>query len=379
LMFRNLVESERKLEEAQQLAHVGYWDRDVVADRITWSAETYRIFGLPPQERSISLAELLERVHPDDRPLMAQAVASAFRGVSQYDLEYRLIRPNGDVRIVHSQGSVMSDESGRPYRMFGTIQDITERKQAEQLLEDLAGRLINAQEAERSRIGRELHDHVSQVLAVLAIKIDQLRTDSAIAPSTACALDDLRQVASEIAGDVHKLSYRLHSATLEYQGLVPALNKLIDECSARQGIPIEFVQTSMPAALPSDVALCLFRVTEESLTNIAKHSGAQSARIRLNGASDGIHLFVEDDGDGFDAKSLTSRAGLGFVSMRERLRTLHGAVRVDSAPSHGTRVDIWIPARSLVASAPEEPIQVRWDEAPPAAANASPPTPRPRP
>jgi PAS domain S-box-containing protein len=134
LMFRNLGESERKLEEASRLAHVGYWERDPDTDLITWSDETYRIFGLRPQERILNLAQLPELVHPEDKQIVVQAVAEALRGGPRYDVEYRVVRPNGEVRLVHSQGDVIRDESGRPRRMFGTVQDITERKRAEQRL-----------------------------------------------------------------------------------------------------------------------------------------------------------------------------------------------------------------------------------------------------
>ena len=134
LMFRNLGESERKLEEAQRLAHVGYWERDPDTDLITWSNETYRIFGLQPQERILYSAQLPELVHPEDKQLVVEAVAEALRGGRRYDVEYRVVRPTGEVRLVHSQGDVIRDESGRPRRMFGTVQDITERKQAEQRL-----------------------------------------------------------------------------------------------------------------------------------------------------------------------------------------------------------------------------------------------------
>ena len=134
LMFRNQGESERKLEEAQSLAHVGHWERDTETDLITWSDETYRIFGLRPQERIFNLAQLPELVHPEDKQIVTKAVAEALRGGPRYDVEYRVVRPNGEVRLVHSQGDVMWNESGRPRRMFGTVQDITERKQAEQRL-----------------------------------------------------------------------------------------------------------------------------------------------------------------------------------------------------------------------------------------------------
>ena len=148
LILRNLGESELKLEEAQRLTHVGYWERDLDMDVITWSDETYRIFGLQPQKRVLDLAGLPELVHPEDRQIVVDAVAEALRGGRRYDVEYRVVRPSGEVRIVHSQGDIVTDEvsrsiqdvnpvegfrnSGRLRRMFGTVQDITERKRAEQ-------------------------------------------------------------------------------------------------------------------------------------------------------------------------------------------------------------------------------------------------------
>jgi len=134
LMFWNLGESERKLEEAQRLAHVGYWERDPDTDLITWSDETYRVFGLRPNEVPLNVALLSELVHAADKQIWAGAVAEALRSGQRFDVEYRVVRPNGEVRLVHSQGDVVTDDSGRPRRMFGTVQDITERKRAEHRL-----------------------------------------------------------------------------------------------------------------------------------------------------------------------------------------------------------------------------------------------------
>jgi signal transduction histidine kinase len=219
-----------------------------------------------------------------------------------------------------------------------------ERKRAEQALEVLAGRLIHAQEEERKRVGRELHDHISQTLGVLTIKIDQLRTHEQLIPEIGDALDDLRRDTTVITDDVHRLSHRLHSSTLDYLGLVPALQKLASEFSARHGISIAFSHASLPPSLPPEVALCLFRVAEESLTNVARHSRAPSASIRVTSTPHGLELKIEDAGIGFDLTTLASRGGLGFVSMQERLRVLHGTVRVDSAPSRGTRIIAWVPS-----------------------------------
>jgi PAS domain S-box-containing protein len=126
--------SEARLEEAQRIAHVGYWERDLVGDIIRWSDETYRIFGLPPQKDVLNLSQLKKLLHPEDRQIIIQRVDDALKGIRPYDVEYRIIRPSGEMRFVHSKGDVVKDESGRPRQMFGTIQDITERKQAAESL-----------------------------------------------------------------------------------------------------------------------------------------------------------------------------------------------------------------------------------------------------
>jgi len=259
--------------------------------------------------------------------------------------------PDGSVKYVHVVAHAVSDKSDS-IEFVGAVMNVTERRRAEEALEDLAGRLIRAQEEERRRVGRELHDHISQTLGVLTIMIDQLRADQAITPGAADALEELRQKTSDITDDVHRLSHRLHSSTLDYLGLVPALQKLVSEFSERHGIAMTLTHASVPSSLPSEVALCFFRVAEESLTNVAKHSKATSARVHIAGAEDGLRLTVEDAGEGFDVAGSESKAGLGFVSMQERLRVLHGTIRVDSAPSRGTRIDVWVPhgvARSVTA------------------------------
>lgn len=233
-------------------------------------------------------------------------------------------------------------------------EEIVERKQAELALEELAGRLIHAQEQERSRIGRELHDHISQLLGVLMIKIDQLRAHPATPSVMAGALNDVRHCANDITDDVHRLSHRLHSSALDYLGLVPALQKLVAEFSDHHEIPVELAHSSLPTPVPADVALCLFRVTEESLNNVARHSHAKAAHVDVRGVPDGIHLTVRDDGKGFDMTQLQSRAGLGFVSMQERLRVLRGTVRIDSAPSRGTTVNVWVPSEQISGEAAGE-------------------------
>src|ERR1700723_146746 len=129
-----LADSKARLEEAQRITHVGYWERDLVTSRITWSDETYRIFGLQPQEHPMDLDALRQRVHPEDWGVVSRALNEALSGGPRYNLEYRVLRPTGELRIVHSEGDVKRDASGRPSQMFGIVQDVTDRRRSEEAL-----------------------------------------------------------------------------------------------------------------------------------------------------------------------------------------------------------------------------------------------------
>jgi signal transduction histidine kinase len=254
-------------------------------------------------------------------------------------------RAQDELRRAHAETEMkVIERTADLKRANEQLQDeIAERKRAQLEIERLAGRLINAQEEERSRIGRELHDHISQRLGLVTIKIDQLSVDPASPAGVSKSLADIRKQTSEITTDVHRLSHRLHSSMLDYLGLVPALQRLVGEFSDRHGLAIDFEHTPLPAPLSSEVALCLFRIAEEALNNMVKHSHAELARVALAQRDQGVQLTVEDSGDGFDPKILEGKAGLGFVSMRERLRLVRGTIRVQSAPKQGTRIEAWVP------------------------------------
>ncbi len=222
--------------------------------------------------------------------------------------------------------------------------EIAERKWIEGALHDLSARLISAQEEERSRIARELHDDFNQRLALLAVDIERLidRTSASRDDFDVC-LKTLLQRTRELSSDIHRLSHQLHPSILEPLGLVAAIRSYCKELSGQHGIHIEMAIHGVSRALPKNVALCLYRIVQEALRNVIKHSGAESARVELSGTADELALQVSDAGTGFDPESARTRQGLGLLSMRERLRLVSGTISFERNEPTGTRIDVRIP------------------------------------
>ncbi|HZS50173.1 MAG TPA: response regulator [Bryobacterales bacterium] len=224
--------------------------------------------------------------------------------------------------------------------------DITDLRHAEELrhrderLGALTAALITAQEEERRRLSRELHDSLNQKLCMLAVGVEQLEQEL---PDSAAAirkeLQSLRRRAEEISDDVRRTAYQLHPSILEHLGLGVALRSYCEEVQKRTGIKIRFRQRGLPDSIPQDVALCFYRVAQEAIQNAAKHSGAQMIVISLRSAGGSLRLTVADSGKGFDPGD-KSRQGLGLISMAERVRLVNGALVVKTGPGEGARIDL---------------------------------------
>jgi signal transduction histidine kinase len=228
--------------------------------------------------------------------------------------------------------------------MIGSCMDITDRRMAEEILTDLGGRLITAQEEERSRIASELHDDLSQRMAVLSIDIEQLaQLASNSVPEIGAGLRRVLSGIQEASSDMHRLSYELHPSKLDRLGLPAAALGLCKEISRLQSVQIECTFHDMPDVLPRDVSLCLYRVIQESLQNIIKHSGAYNATVELYGSPHEIRLRVGDEGVGFNPESAVNKRGLGLISMRERLRLVGGTISIESRPLRGTQINVSVP------------------------------------
>jgi PAS domain S-box-containing protein len=253
----------------------------------------------------------------------------------------------------------LRDTSGRIYAIGGIVTDITDRKQAEEelqlsqeelrrhqkQLQDLTLKLLAAQETERQRIARELHDDFSQRLAALVLDVASLEQHTAVLPeSNSKPLESIREQLEQLADDVHNMAYQLHPSVLVHAGLQPAINDHIHNVAAKAGLRVLFKAKDVPSSLPIEQSTCLFRIVQESLQNILKHANAHEAMIRLSGSSKGIGVSVTDNGKGFDIDDKNGRqGGLGLISMHERMRLLGGLLRVHSRPAGGTKVCAWIP------------------------------------
>ncbi len=208
----------------------------------------------------------------------------------------------------------------------------------------LSGMLITAQEKERSRLASEIHDDFSQRLALLALELENAEEAIATSPDEAARqVHNILNYASELGADLHTLSHRLHSSTLERLGLVPGVTALCREFAVQQDIEIDFVTNDVPRSVHSDVALCLFRIVQEALRNLKKHSGATEAQVRLCGIGDKLFVSVSDEGIGFDVRDLKEKEGLGIRSMEERVYLVGGRFEIHSKPGKGTRIEASVP------------------------------------
>jgi signal transduction histidine kinase len=239
----------------------------------------------------------------------------------------------------------LTDSAGNLVGAAEIVRDITEQERAEQALSSVSRRLIQAQEQERSRIARELHDDIGQRLTLLATELTEL---SAGAPGSIHGSQTarLQQQASEIAADIQTLSHELHSSRLELLGVATAMRSFCDEFADQQHIDVDFAAHDVLDELPPEVSLCLFRVLQEALRNSAKHSGVRHFEVQLWGAGDEINLVVGDPGDGFDLEAARAGRGLGLVSMAERMKLVDGDLSIETHRQRGTRIHARAPWRS---------------------------------
>lgn len=283
-------------------------------------------------------------VHPEDVQRCLRTYSASFDARASFEMEYRLRRFDGEFRWIVDYGTPRFESDGTFCGYIGSAVDITERKTSEESLHTLSGRLIHAQEQERARIARELHDDFSQRLALLGIGLGQLWKELPESQvEQRIGVLEILKGTKEMSSDLHSLSHQLHSSKLELVGLVSALNGLCKEISEKYKIEIHFTKSGSLPKITKDVELCLFRVTQEALGNVVKHSQSKSAQVELGTNSMGVSLRIKDAGRGFEPDLSNPAAGIGLVGMRERLRLVGGRLSVKSVLLCGTEIIAEVP------------------------------------
>lgn len=343
-----LDETERKLAEdvrSRYAAIVESSDDAIIgADRkgtIThWNKGAERLYGYSANE---AIGKDIAFLQPGEQSDSRQIVAKVLDGKQLREYETVRQRKDGTRVIVALTISPILDAEGEITGKSAIARDITERKKAEEVLSGMSRRLIEAQEQERTRIARELHDDINQRLALLAVELEQVR-ENPFEPDG--RLLELQRRTQEIANDVQALSHELHSAKLEYLGAVSGMRSWCREFGERRKMEIEFKSSEGLNSVSSDVGLCLFRVLQEALHNAARHSGVRRVEVQLSEHAGEIDLIVNDQGRGFEIERAMQGKGLGLTSMQERVRLMKGKIHIRSTPLAGTTIHVQLPFRS---------------------------------
>lgn len=345
-----------RLAEAQRLARIGNWEWDVRSGRRWWSDEFYRIFGLDPQGVPADYEFFLGCIHPGDRDATRGALSAALQERKDYAVDYRIVKADAEERTIHAQGRIVYDEAGAPERVLGTVQDVTEFRKAEEALRfsreqmrNLAAHLESAREAERTTIAREIHDELGQALTGLKLDLTALSRNigmldieekSALlagAGSLSGCIDDIVEI-------VHRIAMELRPGILDHLGLVAAVEWQVADFQKRTGIRAS-LSGDEHLTLSRDLATALFRILQESLTNVARHAGATRVAVVLREQEDTLVLEVRDNGRGITEQEMRTSRSFGLLGMRERAEMLGGRVTLTGIPGEGT---------TLVASIPKK-------------------------
>jgi two-component system sensor histidine kinase UhpB len=341
---RELRASEERLELAQASAGIATWDWNI-EEGWTVCSEGYReLYGIPSGRCAPTPAQWLQLIHPADRADVQRVLARALVQNTSYEAEFRILRPDGKVRWLLSKGRARRDASGKAVRMIGANLDITQRKLASEQLRALSASLISAQEEERRRISRELHDDLVQRLGLMAIDLGKVISRfGKQGGELAAELRAIQQRTAEAAELTRHIAHELHPWILDDLGIAAALGSLCAEVGRREGFDVEFSSGDLPAGIPREIAACLYAVAQETLQNVSKHARAARVEVRLSSEDGMIRLEISDNGIGCRVEAAAAGVGLGIDNMRERVRWANGVFRLESEPGRGARVTVVLP------------------------------------
>jgi len=337
-----LRESEKRFKVMADTTPALIWMCDAEG-RVTYLNEQWLSFtGADPYATNRDAWS--SHVHQDDLQGVMDILSRALKSQQPFSKEYRVRRADGVYRWMFDVASPRVNGDGSFAGFIGSAVDVSDRRMAQEALEKVSGQLIDAQERERSRLARELHDDICQRLAMLSLKIEKVSKSWGQGQSTvADQMEQIWKQCSELTGDVQALSHELHPSILDNLGLATAVRSYCREISEQNGVIVEFCSGDLPRRVPREVALSLFRVVQEALRNAVKHSGQKHFAVCLHEIGGQLELEVIDQGSGFDAAKSRTGRGLGLVSMAERIYHVNGTFHIESRPNTGTRVHARVP------------------------------------
>ncbi|MDB5788273.1 response regulator [Caballeronia mineralivorans] len=341
--------SEASLANAQRLARLGDWAWDRDGGITHWSSELYRILGLEASVTKPCYSAYLAVVHPDDHAVVRRAMRVLLSKGQPFGIDHRIVGPDGTTRIVRLQAELVDARDGQSWGIVGTVQDITERKRTEEellasreQLRELSAYLEAIREEERRRIALEIHDELGQLLTALKMDVALLKMRVVPDAEATRKIDDIRELVEKTIWMVRNVASHLRPAALNF-GIVSALEWLAEDFSRRNGMPCQLVVRGGEPSLADAHATAVFRIVQESLTNVSRHAGASRVAVTLVSSDVALDLRVSDDGQGFDLESAQGGYSYGLLGMSERARLIGGTLQIDSAPGAGTMVSINLP------------------------------------
>lgn len=356
---KNALEALRKKEglwtQAEQLAKLGCWDYDVEKQSFTWSDQMCRMLGREPGNDQIPLEQACAIFHPDDRGRVWGDVQTVITKGKPLENELRFLLPDGRIRVFHSRAVPVADETGRVHEIRGMSQDITDCKQAEEEQRRLSQQLLNVRDEEHRRLARDLHESASQSLAALKMTLSRLAdTIPQHAENQRDLLGSSLTLVEEAIREVRTVSHLLHPLVLDDAGLGPALRWYAAGFSARSQVAVLVEIADDFGRLPQEMETAIFRIVQEALTNVHRHSGSRTAVIRVVRRNGYALVEVEDKGHGMPLPSAStgwrSPMGVGLAGIRQRVKQLNGEFELKSSLGDGTTIRVILPVAKGAAA-----------------------------
>ncbi len=358
--IERIIKNESFLKETESLAHIGSWESDLVNGITYWSDETYRIFGYEPKEISPSFENMIKAVHTDDKEYAKRMTADVLIGLESRKFNFRVVWKDGSIRHIRSELLIERNEEGSPIKITGFNQDVTETRLAVEELQSsreqlraLAGYLQNIREQERTAIAREIHDELGQVLTSLKMNLTMLGksiSSNETIPNRKelqDEIDSMKQVIDSSIKRIKKIITELRSEVLDNLGLIPAIEWHIGEFIKSSGIEINLNNLWGEAELNKDISIAVYRILQEALTNVGRHSKATKVNVLIEKDGNNFRMEIQDNGIGIKQEPSKGSKSFGVLGMRERAIILGGNFKIENCEP-GTRVIVNIPLKDIV-------------------------------